>query len=207
MPAETFEVISLAARYVFAFLGVIIVLRVFSWLRKDRREKHRERKNLPDAGMIGELHLLSSSGELSPGTVLPVPREGFLGCNRGNDLVLPCEGVSRRHLHFEFEDQTGLLIHPQSGQEVIVNGMILNCHSDSHVCPMIHGSLITVGSAVLRLHLFAGVNLEHSAELAYPFVMTPLPDESFSQPDTESVISVSARQKRRSEREEEDWNE
>ena len=79
MPDEIYEIISLAARYWFALLGLLIVWRSFSWLRKDRRAKHRRLRQLPDAGMIGELVVLHGSDELPEGTAIPVPREGVLG--------------------------------------------------------------------------------------------------------------------------------
>jgi len=41
--AKVYEVLSLAMRYFFTFLGAMIVWRSFSWLRKDRRKKHRRR--------------------------------------------------------------------------------------------------------------------------------------------------------------------
>lgn len=63
----------LAARYWFTFLGVLIVWRSFRWLRKDRRAKHRRLKQLPDAGMVGELVVLTGSEELPAGVALPYP--------------------------------------------------------------------------------------------------------------------------------------
>lgn len=66
MGSDVYEVISLAARYWFTFLGVLIVWRSFRWLRKDRKAKHRRLKQLPDAGMVGELVVLEAPMNCRP---------------------------------------------------------------------------------------------------------------------------------------------
>ena len=93
MSSDLYEVLSLAARYLFALLGVLIVLRSFIWLMHDRAERRLRLRNLPDAGMIGELTVLAGSADLSPGTVIPVPWEGVMGSVRSCDLYIPCEGI------------------------------------------------------------------------------------------------------------------
>ena len=94
MGSDVYEVISLAARSWFTFLGVLIVWRSFRWLRKDRKAKHRRLKQLPDAGMVGELVVLDGSNELPPGTALPLPREGTLGCLRTCDELPSSSGTT-----------------------------------------------------------------------------------------------------------------
>lgn len=163
MTREVYEVIALAARYLFVFLGVVIVLRSFLWLRKDRAEKHRRLRALPDAGMIGELVVLRGSGDLPEGMSVPVPREGVLGFVRGCDMVIPCSGVRKRHLDLRFEDGNGLLVIPRSGCEASVDGHLLNCRSRFSEHPMVHGSVLEVGDAVLRLRLFSGISAGRSA--------------------------------------------
>ena len=59
--AKVYEVLALAMRYFFTLMGLIIVWRSFSWLRKDRRMKHRRLKQLPDAGTIGILTSISTT--------------------------------------------------------------------------------------------------------------------------------------------------
>ena len=51
--AKIYEVLALAMRYFFTLLGVMIVWRAVSWLRKDRKQTHKRLKQLPDAGTIG----------------------------------------------------------------------------------------------------------------------------------------------------------
>ncbi len=179
MSSEIYEVLSLAARYWFTFLGVLIVWRAFRWLRKDRRAKHRRLKQLPDAGMVGELVVLSGGGELADGCALPLPREGVLGSLRTCDVTLPAPGVAPRHLDFVFEDGLGLMILPRFHCETLVDGTPLDSHSRPKDAPMHHGSRLQVGDAVLRLRLFVGLetgNAPRPMTLNAEDTAAPLPD-------------------------------
>lgn len=165
MPDDLYEILSLGMRYWFLLLGALIVWRSFRWLRKDRREKHRRLRQLPDAGMIGELVVLVGSDELPEGTAIPVPREGVLGFLRTCDVVVPVPGVAGHHIDFSFQDSKGLLITPWRGQTCQVDADELTHRSRASRYPMHHGSRLFVGDAVLRLRLFAG--LETSAHAAF----------------------------------------
>ena len=126
-------------------------------LRKDRRAKHRRLKQLPDAGMVGELVVLTGSEELPAGVALPLPREGVLGSLRTCDVTVPVTGVASRHLDFTFEDGLGLLIFPRTHATALVDGQEITSRTRSKDYPMHHGSRLTVGDAVLRLRLFVGL--------------------------------------------------
>ena len=78
MSSELYEVLSLAARYLFALLGVLIVLRSFFWLLSERAERRRTVRRMPWSGTVGELVVVSGSRDLPEGTVIPVPWEGIL---------------------------------------------------------------------------------------------------------------------------------
>ena len=159
MSSSLFEVLSLAARYLFSLMGVIIVLRSFAWLLAERSERHRVLRTLPDAGTIGELVVLEGSEELPAGLSIPVPWEGVLGSVRSCDIVVPCPGVRKRHLTFSWETGTGLTILPCSGCEAQVDGVTLNVRTrEKDARPMVHGSFLKVGSALLRLRVFAGLD-------------------------------------------------
>lgn len=178
MPEDIYELISLGARYWFALLGVLIVLRSFSWLRKDRRAKHKRLKRLPDAGMIGEMVVLRGSDELPEGCAIPVPREGTLGFLRTCDMVVPVDGVAPHHIDFAFQDGRGLLLFPWNGCECTMDGEELTARSKTKHFPMHHGSRLQVGDALLRLRLFAGLETEHRSAFApdMPDDMAPLPE-------------------------------
>ena len=160
MPAEAYELVALGARYWFAFLGVVIVWRSFSWLRKDGRLRRKRLRQLPDAGMVGELVVLAGSGELPAGTVIPLPREGTMGSLRICDVCLPCPGVAGKHLTFQFRDGLGLVITPWPRQEATVDGETVFYKGEQ---AMYHGSRLIVGDAVLRMRLFMGLSTARSA--------------------------------------------
>ena len=140
MPDNVYEIISLGARYWFALLGLVIVWRSFSWLRKDRRAKHKRLKHLPDAGMIGEMVVLQGSDELPEGTAIPVPRAGVLGFLRTCDVVVPVDGVAGKHIDFVFQDGKGLLLFPLRRQTCLVDDVELTHRSKTKKHPMFHGS-------------------------------------------------------------------
>lgn len=173
MPLEIYEVVAQGARYWFLFLMVVIVWRSYRWLAKDRRQRKKRLKLLPDAGFVGEMVVQSGNGELLEGTALLVPREGILGTLRGCDLCVPVEGISKKHLWFRYEDNHGLMVKTFSGRRMGVDGE--ECAGSHKTAYMRHGSRLYVGEAVLRLRMFAGfettgraVQLETAAETETP---------------------------------------
>lgn len=166
MSSELYEVISLAARYLFVLLGVLIVLRSFLWLLSDHSEKRRRLRRLPDSGFIGELVVVSGTAEIPEGLSVPVPWEGVLGSVRSCDIFIPDRYVHRKHLAFTFVPGKGLLIQPFSGCETVVNSSVMNCHSRPDSNPMIHGSYLQLNHVLLRLRVFAG--LDHRAGFDNP---------------------------------------
>ena len=164
MSESVYEVLSLGMRYWFMLLGLLIVWRSFSWLRKDRREKHRRLRQLPDAGMIGELVVIVGSDELPEGTAIPVPREGVLGFLRTCDVVVPVSGVAAHHLDFTFRNGKGLLVRPWRGCTCQVDADEFDHRVKPSRYPMYHGSKLFIGDAVLRLRVFAGLDVTRYAE-------------------------------------------
>ena len=168
LDANAYEVLSLAMRYFFTFFGVMIVWRAFSWLRKDRKAKHKRLRQLPDAGTIGILTVETGSNELPEGSMIPVPHEGCLGYLRTCDMVVPAPDVANVHLDFTFVDGKGLYVYPRRGCGAVVDGIPLRHRRDCKRYPMQHGSSLQVGQAVLRLGVFAGLDVKE-AHLA-PFI-------------------------------------
>lgn len=164
MPNEIYEVVAQAARYWFLFLMVLIVWRSYRWLARDRRQRRKRLKLLPDAGYVGEMVVIQGNEELSPGVALPVTVEGVLGSVRGDDLYVPVRGVHKKHLWFEYDDEAGVLVHPFPGCRAEVDGLpLLGMRAQGSLS---HGSRLTVGEAELRLRLFAGFETAGSAVLA-----------------------------------------
>ena len=172
--AKVYEVLALAMRYFFTLMGVMIVWRAFSWLSKDRRLKHRRLRQLPDAGTIGILTVEAGSKQLKPGEVIPVPHEGVLGYLRTCDVVVPVDDVATMHLDFTFVDGKGLYIYPRRGCEAMVDGMLLTNRRDAQRCPMQHGSTLEIGQAVLRLGVFAGLNVKEAQPMSF------IPEDDYS---------------------------
>lgn len=177
MDAKVYEVLALAMRYFFTFMGVMIVWRAFSWLRKDRNLKHKRLKQLPDAGTIGILTVLAGSKQLRDGQIIPVPHEGVLGYLRTCDVVVPVDDVATTHLDFTFADGKGLFIYPRRGCEATVDGIPLTSRRISRQHPMQHGSVLEIGQAVLQLGVFAGLNVPEARPVPAmpqePFVAGP----------------------------------
>ncbi len=161
MPADKYELVALVARYWFAFLGVVIVWRSFIWLRSDAKRKRKRLKQLPDAGLVGEMVVLAGSEALPPGSVIPLPREGTMGSLRSCDVSIPCDGVANRHVDFRFVDGVGLVLTPAPRQELIVDGQEAKPNQQEWV--MHHGSRLMIGDALLRMRLFMGLETARSA--------------------------------------------
>ena len=153
---EIYTVLSQASRWLFILLALVLLFLAWGWHRSDRKERRDRFKNLPGAGTVGELTVLSGSNELPADTWFPVPREGVLGSLRSCDLVIPCPGVSSHHLDFSWQDGTGLLIRPRVGCEVLIDGVPVTRRGMD--MPLVHGSVLQIGSAVLRLQLFAALS-------------------------------------------------
>ena len=160
MPADIYEIIALGARWWFLLLGALIVLRAFGWLRRDSKRTKRRLRQLPDAGMIGEMVVVCGSDELEEGMVMPVPREGTLGCFRSCDMVVPADGVAPQHCEFSFVIGKGQLIYPRRRCSVTVDGEEFTGLRRAKKHPMTHGSRLQIGGAVLRLRLFEGLETE-----------------------------------------------
>lgn len=180
MSPEIYEVVSQGARYWFLFLMVVIVWRSYRWLARDRKQRKKRLRLLPDAGFIGELVVQTGNEELSPGTVFPVPREGTLGSSRGCDLCVLFPGISRKHLWFRYEDGVGLRVRPfGSIDKIQVDG--LTCENRRRGLLMLHGSRLALGEGVLRLRMFAGFETTAHAAPMEASVLSEEPEESASQ--------------------------
>lgn len=158
MSQETYNTLFLVSHWLFAFFALMLLLFAMVWHHSDQRERRKRFKNLPGAGTVGELIVLSGSEELPPDTWFPVPREGVLGSLRTCDLVVPCPGVHSLHLDFSWQDGTGLLVRPRTGCDVYVDGVPVSRRGAYADAPLVHGSLLQVGSAVLRLNLFSALS-------------------------------------------------
>ena len=158
LPENIWNVLHTISRYLFPLLAVSLVFLVLIYILSESSVRRKKIRGLPGSGTIGELVVLSGGQDLDINTWFPVPREGVLGSIRSCDLVIPCPGVHNKHLDFSWQDGQGLLIRPRTGCEVLINGVPVNCRTNASAVPLTHGSVLQIGSAVLRLHLFAALD-------------------------------------------------
>ena len=163
---DVWRILYTVSRYLFPLLAAALVFLVLFYILSESAKRREKIRSLPGAGTVGELIVLSGGRDLDVNTWFPVPREGVLGSVRSCDLVIPCPGVRTKHLDFSWEDGLGLLIRPLTGCEVLINGVPVSCRTDASAVPLTHGSVLQVGSAVLRLHLFAA--LDNTVPVAQP---------------------------------------
>lgn len=154
MPVEIYEIVALAARFWFLFLMFMIVWRSYRWYARERSQRKKRLRLLPDAGYIGELVVMQGAGDLERGQVLSVPFEGTLGFVRSNDLCIPAPGVANRHLWFSYDERQGLVMTPVGKNDFSVDQITIG-ESPEGLC-MAHGSRLYIGECELRLRMFAG---------------------------------------------------
>lgn len=177
---DVWKILYSVSRYLFPLLAVSLFFLVLFYILSESRSRREKARGLPGTGTIGELIVLSGGDELDVNTWFPVPREGVLGSVRSCDLVIPCPGVRTKHLDFSWEDGTGLLIRPRTGCEALVNGMPVTCRTRAADIPLTHGSVLQVGTAMLRLHLFAALDSTPVAVQPAPAeIQAPAPVSSF----------------------------
>ena len=157
-PDNIWSVLYTVSRYLFPLLACSLVFLVLFYILSESAGRRERIRHLPGNGTVGEMIVLSGGRDLDANTWFPVPREGVLGSIRSCDLVIPCPGVRTKHLDFSWQDGIGLLIHPRTGCEVLINGTPVTCRTDASAVPLTHGAVLQVGSAVLRLHLFAALD-------------------------------------------------
>ena len=195
---DVWKILYTVSRYLFPLLALSLVFLILFYILSESRNQREKARSLPGSGTVGELIVLSGSRDLDANTWFPVPREGVLGSLRSCDLVIPCPGVHAKHLDFSWEDGLGLLIRPRTGCEAQINGVPVTCRTHAGDIPLTHGAILQVGSAILRLHLFAAldstavsalpVQNETPAAAAPPLPFVPYPAasaESFPAPPAE----------------------
>jgi len=181
--SELYETLALAARYLFAFLAVVIVLRVYLSLLSNLSERKKKLRALPDAEYIGELVVISGNADLPEGTAIPVPWEGILGSIRSCDIFVPDSEVKRHHLSFSFDPSRGIIVHPSGGSRVLINNVPVSSSISDQTVSMIHGSYLQTGPILFRLRMFADLDPNagfHQSDAATPIHVSPIHDASCS---------------------------
>ena len=114
MPENLYELIALGARYVFAGLMVLIVLRAWRITLVDSRRAAALRRLSPQTGLSGELLVLDGDGKARKGMRYPVIREGMIGSGRRSDIRIRHASIRRKHAYFQLTER-GLTVQARPG--------------------------------------------------------------------------------------------
>ncbi len=114
MSQSLYEVVALGARYFFAGLMVLIVLRAWRITLIDSRRARTLRRMSPQTGLSGELVVVEGDGKARRGMKYPVIREGMIGASRRADIRIRHASVRRRHAYFQLTED-GLSVRTHAG--------------------------------------------------------------------------------------------
>ena len=114
MSQSLYEILALGARYVFAGLMLLIVLRAWRITIVDSRRARTLRRMSPQTGLSGELVVLRGDEKARKGMKYPVIREGMIGSSRRADIRIRHSSVRRRHAYFQLTAD-GLRVRTHAG--------------------------------------------------------------------------------------------
>ena len=114
MSTGLYELVALGARYVFAALMVLIVLRAWRITLIDARRAGALRRMSPQTGLSGELLVLDGDGKARRGRRYPVIREGMIGAHRRSDIRIRHASIRRKHAYFQLTGR-GLTVQARPG--------------------------------------------------------------------------------------------
>ena len=98
------QVLSLLFGYVSAAIILLIVLLALRKYASDRALWRRVRRELPQAGAVGQLVVLCGGRRLRLGEEIPVPYEGTMGASHSCDVCIPARKVHMRSAFFWMEN-------------------------------------------------------------------------------------------------------
>ena len=114
MSQSVYELLALGARYVFAGLMLLIVLRAWRITLIDSRRAATLRRMSPQTGISGELMVLEGDEKARRGMKYPVIKEGMIGSSRRADIRIRHSSVRRRHAYFQLTEE-GLSVRTHAG--------------------------------------------------------------------------------------------
>lgn len=143
---DLYTILSLAARYLFCGLMVLIVFRAWRITVVDNRRARILRAWTPETGCIGEF--LVNPGKGKKRASVTIPREGLLGSGASADVRLKHDDLRKKHAYFE-QREGGLLLKPLRGARVEFHGGI-----SGDQLLLRDGDVIAIGKLKLMLVLF-----------------------------------------------------
>lgn len=146
MNPEMYTILSMLARYFFAGLMVLIVIRAWRATIVDSRRAKQLREWSPKTGCVGELIV-------NPGQkrrhAIPVPKEGVLGSARKSDIRIKLKDILPSHAHIE-QREGGLLIRPLGKAQIALG----NEGFTGEQLFARDGDILTIGKHKLMLVMF-----------------------------------------------------
>ena len=176
MPENLYQLLALAARAFFILLAALVVLRASLSLLSQHSTRKKLLKQLPDAGMVGEMRDIESDKSY------PLPREGVLGGGSGCDIRL--KGLRRRQVSFAYVPGKGILLTPCHRRSATwLDGVPLNRRAYA-----LHGALLRVNGYTLCIRLFAGLDVPQLA--MYQEHWQPADEDDYYAPDDTQLTPV-----------------
>lgn len=158
LSTPVYELVSMGLRYWLLFLAVMIVWRAIRLMQKENRLYKKTMRQLPDAGLVGELV------DLETGQAFQLPREGMIGSGRASDIRLP--GIRRRALELVFRSGYGLKLIPSHRKHHLRLDEELIASGGDYA---LHGSVLDMGGKAYRFRLFEGLDVpEHQGQSYAP---------------------------------------
>ena len=145
------QVLSLLFGYVSAAMILLIVLLAMRKYASDRALWRRVRRDLPQAGAVGQLVVLCGGRRLSPGEEIRVPYEGTMGASHSCDVYIPARKVHMRSAFFWMEGD-GLHMVALHRDGFLVDDVPVEPGDEA---VLRHGAVLRVGEAKLALSLYS----------------------------------------------------
>lgn len=145
------QVLSLLFGYVSAAIILLIVLMALRKYASDRALWRRVRRELPQAGAVGQLVVLCGGRRLSAGEEIPVPYEGTMGASHSCDVCIPARKVHMRSAFFWMEND-GLHMVALHRDGFVVDDVPVEPGDEA---VLRHGAVLRVGEAKLSLSLYS----------------------------------------------------
>lgn len=157
MSQELYTIISLAARYFFIFLLLIIVIRSYIWLKRDNAAFKKYQNSIAAAGVVGEAVVLFGNANMHAGDRLEIYREGIIGSSKNCDMRIISPNISKRLIYYRIEDGIGLYVEPLHNSDISINAFSIN--NNTRNAYIINGSILKMADVSLQFFFYPGFSI------------------------------------------------
>ena len=145
------QVLSMLFGYASAAIILLIVLLALRKYAADRALWRRVRRDLPQAGAVGQLVVLCGGRRLGAGEEIRVPYEGTMGASHSCDVCISARKVHMRSAFFWMESD-GLHMVALHRDGFLVDDVPVEPGDEA---VLRHGAVLRVGEAKLALTLYS----------------------------------------------------